>query len=596
MCRRWLKSFFYALAFLGLVIPAQASALPNEFYKLFGEGVRYYDPVEGCPSGTTSDTNSPTSETGTILPGAEYIGHFTGPMITPTAIVLHWTAGEYDTPQDLIDTLESRVDEDYPDGRAVQLTIDKTGKVYQLSEALETQPIQTFNDRSWNEVTIGIEIESGSFGEDLSAYENDLLNNAAQYASVLNVVKQLMGIYGIENVADKTAKTGLFGHYDIQSTNSDPGTNYMAKVREDIGDEAPPPVDTKATSTNSSCACSETGFGGSNNVEIAFNFFVSKGLTEEQSAGIVGNLMRESGPDLDYTYDNFDTGVGIAQWIQGRADNLVAFAEATGRDYLTLEVQLEFIWFELTGEPPTEGPIAGAEAAAYDALIATTTVAEAATEFEDKYERSQDTVENGGTQERIDFAEEVYDTYAGGSTGAASCALGSGELGVFPLITSKADIQKGSTAGGGVYLTWCFEATTNCHHDYNAADIHVAPSTKVVASVSGEVVSATEAVGGVGSRVTIKSSDGKYINYYAHMAYQSLTVDDGDTVSVGQELGEVGVATQAVGTAPHLHIDFLPGDEYDSRPSCSGAGCAAYPFIDMQGLLKNLYDTVVPES
>lgn len=54
-------------------------------------------------------------------------------------------------------------------------------------------------------------------------------------------------------------------------------------------------------------------FEGSVNAEKAFNFFKSKGLSPEQSAGIVGNLIQESGVNPNST-NKRSKNTGIAQW------------------------------------------------------------------------------------------------------------------------------------------------------------------------------------------------------------------------------------------------------------------------------------------
>ena len=56
-----------------------------------------------------------------------------------------------------------------------------------------------------------------------------------------------------------------------------------------------------------------------NNEQTAFNYFVAKGLTKEQSAGIVGNLIQESSVlPTAIEYDG-DPNRGIAQWsVDGR--------------------------------------------------------------------------------------------------------------------------------------------------------------------------------------------------------------------------------------------------------------------------------------
>ena len=52
----------------------------------------------------------------------------------------------------------------------------------------------------------------------------------------------------------------------------------------------------RSTPAAAVCASSATGtLEGSDNQQKVFNFFVSKGYTKEQAAGIVGNMMAESG-------------------------------------------------------------------------------------------------------------------------------------------------------------------------------------------------------------------------------------------------------------------------------------------------------------
>ena len=54
------------------------------------------------------------------------------------------------------------------------------------------------------------------------------------------------------------------------------------------------------------------------NNQTAFDFFVGHGLTKEQSAGIVGNLMAESGDPINpRAVQPGGPGRGIAQWSVG---------------------------------------------------------------------------------------------------------------------------------------------------------------------------------------------------------------------------------------------------------------------------------------
>lgn len=91
--------------------------------------------------------------------------------------------------------------------------------------------------------------------------------------------------------------------------------------------------------------------------KTAFDFFVSKGLTAVQAAGIVGNLDQESGMNPKIKQFGGGPGRGIAQWSAGgrwdssKNDNAVAFAKGKGIDVYALKTQLEFVWYELTTFP-----------------------------------------------------------------------------------------------------------------------------------------------------------------------------------------------------------------------------------------------------
>src|SRR5437870_696259 len=90
----------------------------------------------------------------------------------------------------------------------------------------------------------------------------------------------------------------------------------------------------------------------SNNEATAFNYFVAKGFTDVQAAGIVGNLMQESSVLPTAVEYGGGPGRGIAQWsIGGRFNSgsrsLTAYASAHGENRWALQTQLDFIWYEL---------------------------------------------------------------------------------------------------------------------------------------------------------------------------------------------------------------------------------------------------------
>ncbi len=74
----------------------------------------------------------------------------------------------------------------------------------------------------------------------------------------------------------------------------------------------------------------------------ALNYFVGKGLSKEQAAGIVGNLMTESSMNTK-ALNPYSGAYGIAQWLGSRK---TALFNKYGNNP-TLDQQLDFIWHEL---------------------------------------------------------------------------------------------------------------------------------------------------------------------------------------------------------------------------------------------------------
>lgn len=102
------------------------------------------------------------------------------------------------------------------------------------------------------------------------------------------------------------------------------------------------------------------------------NFFMNKGLSENQSRGILGNLMQESRGN--HTITNKTSGAfGLAQWLGPRKQRLIA---KYGNNP-TVEQQLNFIWEELN---TTENK-------AFQKLLNTNTISDATRAFATHFER-----------------------------------------------------------------------------------------------------------------------------------------------------------------------------------------------------------------
>ena len=163
-----------------------------------------------------------------------------------------------------------------------------------------------------------------------------------------------------------------------------------------------------------SCVASPPGQTGnseaalSNTQESAFNYFVSKGLSPSQAAGVVGNLIQESSVTPTAIESDGGAGRGIAQWsVDGRwdtdaDDNENWFSNNKHNDPWSLDGQLDFTWFELTTFPRY----------GLAALRDTTNVASATVEFETDFEGCGNCAED----QRIEYARQVLAAFGADTT------------------------------------------------------------------------------------------------------------------------------------------------------------------------------------
>lgn len=93
-------------------------------------------------------------------------------------------------------------------------------------------------------------------------------------------------------------------------------------------------------------AAADVNLKGSDNAEKAFNFFVDKGLTPEQSAGILGNLWAESGINPT-RHQQGGPAYGIAQWEDPRLSAMRSWVTQQGGDPDSMAGQLSWYWHEL---------------------------------------------------------------------------------------------------------------------------------------------------------------------------------------------------------------------------------------------------------
>lgn len=185
-------------------------------------------------------------------------------------------------------------------------------------------------------------------------------------------------------------------------------------------------------SSTSSCCPSGSGDGssattdGTNSAGNEYSFLIGKGLTPIVAAAITGNNIWESGGSqtqltLNPSNVNSIGATGIAQWYAGRATALHAYAQAHGKPWDDLGLQLDYLWHEL--QTTQNGPLKATEAQ--------NSIKSATTTFEATFEVSGDT---GSYPTRISLAKAVLHKFGGGGAGAAggsgtNCASSSTDVG-----------------------------------------------------------------------------------------------------------------------------------------------------------------------
>lgn len=159
-----------------------------------------------------------------------------------------------------------------------------------------------------------------------------------------------------------------------------------------------------------------------------WSFLKKKGLSDCGVAGLMGNLYAESGlkptnlqntyekklgmSDADYTaqidagiYQDFvhdSAGYGLAQWtFWSRKQNLLAFALSRGKSIGDLEMQLDFLWKELTES----------YASLVNILKTATSVRAASDAVLVQFERPADQSETAKAR-RASYGQKYYDQYA----------------------------------------------------------------------------------------------------------------------------------------------------------------------------------------
>jgi hypothetical protein len=191
-------------------------------------------------------------------------------------------------------------------------------------------------------------------------------------------------------------------------------------------------------------------------------YLISKGLTKEGAAGVAGNMKIESNFNPGAIGDH-GTSYGICQWHATRKTALFNFAKSQGKPANDMNVQLDYLWKELTSS--------------YAGLIrdlkTTTDPRDAAHKFAAQFERPAHI-----SNKRLDYAQQYSDTYGPSFTDQAVDAVvrtGIGAIGAWnslkniatdmgigtvPLSSAETlgfatgKVDSGKVVGGGTGGNW----------------------------------------------------------------------------------------------------------------------------------------------
>jgi hypothetical protein len=156
----------------------------------------------------------------------------------------------------------------------------------------------------------------------------------------------------------------------------------------------------------------------SSNRDHVWNYLLENGYSDEQAAGIMGNLRQEHG---------FQTsGDGLAQWTGGRRAKLRSM-----KNPYSLSTQLNFL---------VNVELKGSYSYVDKAMRAATSVEEATRIFCNQYERPGIPVMN----KRIAYAHEVYAIYHRDKSELKKVAVVTGSVGGVSDVSDKKKSAKGS--------------------------------------------------------------------------------------------------------------------------------------------------------
>lgn len=153
--------------------------------------------------------------------------------------------------------------------------------------------------------------------------------------------------------------------------------------------------------------------------KVVWGFLLGKGLSPEQTAGLMGNIQQESGFRPDAVEGGNGIGFGIVQWSFERRTTLENAAKQQGVPASSLAFQLEYLFQESNARKSKTYP----GVSEWEGMKRQPDVRAATLYWEDNFERSADGPDK--LEGRVKFAQAIFDEFNGkvGATGSAKCGV-----------------------------------------------------------------------------------------------------------------------------------------------------------------------------
>lgn len=380
----------------------------------------------------------------------------------------------------------------------------------------------------------------------MSAYSYFSDDDKPDYSSkVLTAADVNKGMKEVDIPAEKYVKlqkqdsptSGKFAQF-LQDTIRSTGANALMGV--DLGS----PADYDPSGLGLGL---QEGKGSSDNAQKAMDFFMSKGWSKEQAAGIVGNLQNESGKDLNPSaIARNDAGpglhsYGIAQWNRNRYAGLSEMAKKQNKQWNDLQIQLEYVHWELNNS----------EKGAGSALRKAKTPGEAAIAMS-KYERFRGYELGAGSPEvrsRMANAAALAGSY--GQTPVSGSGAAPSMVDAFRYLKNKESGGFGSPTKNRRVTSSFGMRGSRMHEGVDFGAIARGRDGDPIFATAAGVVKFAGRRGAYGNLIILDHGNGTE-SRYGHLSV--IGVKRGDRVEKGQIIGRMGNTGRSSGT--HLHFEI----------------------------------------